>query len=475
MATRQTKVGTISGNTLTATFDSAILSGSVIMAYFCAGLPSDAPIVGDNRSGSYSQVDHVDDTGTSGEEAYTYVGTGSSAGSCTVTVTYDSAPPDGCLIIEELTGRDTSAPIGTRHAAATQGAPGTASNGVNSTGTPATATVTALAGDDVRMWSVNTGALRTNNYAAGTGFSEKAESGDLSTILDSMLEGQDGVSAGSITPKATASNDDRTLNFVVSIKGTGGDNTQTPGGFGVAVNQGTFTTQTDITLIGVPSFSVGVNLGTPTIALGGNKTVNPAGFSISSSLGTPAFQLSQVIQPAGFSISVDRGTPTVSINGNILVQPTGFSIGVSLGTPTVLKSGVLVAPTGFGLAVSFNSTFDIRADAQVDLIPGYQIQTSLGTPVAGLIQDVLVTPTGFSITVSQGTPRIDHLIPVTGFSIAVQRGTPVVTSNAIAIQPAGFTIGVNLGAPSVNGTVISGGRLKFDFWNGGILQWGDDW
>jgi hypothetical protein len=420
----QTAVGTLSGGNLVATFGSNVTSGNHIAVFITAG-NGNINTVGDTRSTSYSLIDAVDDTGTTGERLASYIGELASGGANTVTITPSGGPfTDGALLVAELGGLVSGDAVGTRHATNTQAAPGTSANGVTC------GPVTSLAGDLRLLCVFNVGALQTGNYTAGTGFTEVVESGNPgANILDGMLSKQVNASAGSQSATATSANNDRTISFLLSLQSSGGggsDGGATPSGFGLTAS-----------------------IGTPTFLK--SSTLSPSGFGLTASVGAPTISKTGGVNPTGFALTASLGTPSV-VSGSV-ITPTGFGLTASLGTPSVRLSKTII-PSGFGLTASIG-TFDIEVDTTITGIPGFGLTASVGTPTVSTVGATIVTASGFGLTASHGTPSIIKTGSITpsGFGLTASLGTPSFVKTSLA-TPTGFGLTAFLGAASV---VTSGG------------------
>lgn len=112
-----------------------------------------------------------------------------------------------------------------------------------------------------------------------------------------------------------------------------------------------------------------------------------------------------------------------SVSGDVTINPTGFGTTASLGTPVHALS---IPPSGFGLTAD-QGTMEVQADVTIYQIPGYELTTTLGTPTIIAGGNVTLTPSGFELVASLGTPvvAIDNIvITPSGFGLATSLGTP---------------------------------------------------
>jgi hypothetical protein len=202
-------------------------------------------------------------------------------------------------------------------------------------------------------------------------------------------------------------------------------------------------------------------------AAGGNNTQTPGGFGLTASLGTPTFQKSSALSPSGFGLTASLGTPTVARTGTVL--PSGFALAAALGTPTVVKGSTIAPsgfaltasigtpgigtsriPTGFGLTASLG-TFTIEVNTTLAVATSFGLTASVGSP--SIVVGGPITPTGFGLTASLGAPTITRTgsVAPAGFGLVASLGTPSITKTSTA-APSGFGLTATLGTPSISAT-----------------------
>lgn len=202
-----------SGNWVQA-FGSNVGAGSTLTCYICMDRSKTPSTPTDTLGNTYVSQDTADDV-AQGEKGWCWVAKSPSGGANTVTVSVGTAA-EGCIAITEHSGRDTTTPVtGKTHNV--QASPGTGTDGVTC------GPVTAVAGDDIVLFVTNTQSFATNKFTAGTGFTERSETGSGgSDQLDCMTSTKDNVSAGSTTATATTSLNESTVSIVVFLAAAGG-------------------------------------------------------------------------------------------------------------------------------------------------------------------------------------------------------------------------------------------------------------
>jgi hypothetical protein len=202
-------------NTLVQAYTSNVTSGNLLVVFACSGI--ETPSISDTRGTSWTAGPSVDDSGD-GERLQCWYGLASSSGANTVTVTYSTSQGDGWIAVEELSGRS-----GTLTTSATVNMHPTASEPPFVFTCPNGSTVSIAAHDDLSMASVVTEAYIANNWTAGTGFTERCESGVTGLKLDGMLETQDDVSANaSYAATALSQNQFTSLGILLSFAQSSG-------------------------------------------------------------------------------------------------------------------------------------------------------------------------------------------------------------------------------------------------------------
>lgn len=113
---------------------------------------------------------------------------------------------------------------------------------------------------------------------------------------------------------------------------------------------------------------------------------------------------------------------------------------------------VTVTPSGFGLTMSLGTPSVVIVSNPTVTPAGFGLTMNLGTPSIVLITNPTVTPTGFGLTMSLGTPTVttgsNPTITPTGFGLTMSLGTPAIQAG-VTVLPNGFGLTMSLGSPSV--------------------------
>lgn len=208
-------------DTQTVAFSSNVTQGNALLAFASYDMQSGGGYCGavDTQGNLWLPVvllPGVDNSGLGDERISAWWTVAQTTGPCTVQTRSASAAGDGCLHIGEWSGRDPLWPV-TGFAINRQLAPGTGADGLTC------GPLTLLAGDDVAVFWLDTGALRVANmFSVGsTGMTERSETGNGSNIIDAALHTRDNLSAGAFTPKATAAFNDKVGSIYVALSTPG--------------------------------------------------------------------------------------------------------------------------------------------------------------------------------------------------------------------------------------------------------------
>ena len=169
-------------------------------------------------------------------------------------------------------------------------------------------------------------------------------------------------------------------------------------------------------------------------ASGTDVTVNPTGLSMTATLGTPTVAINAIaVSPTGFGMTSTLGTPSVTTGSSVTQNPTGFGMTVSLGTPSLVVSVVSITPTGMSMTATLGASFVIENDITLIGMSLPEMIVSLGTPTVSITntQSPTVTPSGFGMTSSLGTPSVfqsGKQVAPTGLSMTATLGVPNVNN-----------------------------------------------
>jgi hypothetical protein len=177
-------------------FSSPVASGSITVtagnvlaiAVFCNVTTVTISSIAGN-SNTYTLIDGPTDLSTS-YRGWTYYVLSANSGATTVTVTFSAAVSYAAIVVHEISGLDTSAPLD-QHIINGQNAPGTGTDAVTST-----AKTTTASGEYI--FGASSNANGSAVAAAGTGFTSRA-------TADPASEDQIQGASGSIAATFTAS------------------------------------------------------------------------------------------------------------------------------------------------------------------------------------------------------------------------------------------------------------------------------
>lgn len=205
-----------SAATIPITLDSAISSGSTIAGIATwSNRTATATSVTDDMGNSYTIVDDVSDT-TNDQRAISFYRANITNAPITITVNLSGSESGRASNVREISGADTTAPLDKNFGAGPT-AWGTGANAVTSGNQTTTAN-----GEYIFGGTVDTSALRTANFALGTGFSTLIQDGLLSTRINTATEHQIQTSAGAIAATFTQTAADTGICFIMTFKAAAG-------------------------------------------------------------------------------------------------------------------------------------------------------------------------------------------------------------------------------------------------------------
>ncbi len=203
--------------TIAATFSTAVTSGNLVAGACMWGSAntSDLTSVTDNQSNTYTIVRSIADAGD-GQSAATFYRANVTNAPTTVTCNLAASLPYRGISIHEVSGADTSAPLGVE-TGQTQQSPGTGANALTSG-----SVTTTTNGEYIYGVSFNDGDLGTgsSDFAPGTGFTERSEH-LTTTELSLASEDQIQTSAGSIAATFTLARNFSHITFIMTFKAAG--------------------------------------------------------------------------------------------------------------------------------------------------------------------------------------------------------------------------------------------------------------
>lgn len=208
--------GSANATTVAATFGAAVGSGHTvygIVGWDNAGGSRTLSGVADDKGNTYTVQRTVNDTTNQQSGAVFFLGNITN-GPVTVTATFSIGTDARGIAIGECSGVQTS-PLDVE-TGQLQTSPGTGTDGATSG-----AVVTTANGDFVVGLFEDTGSFRGNTeFTAGTGFTQREQTGVAGANLCLLLEDRVQSSAGSIAGTATHTNNDATISFVLTFKAT---------------------------------------------------------------------------------------------------------------------------------------------------------------------------------------------------------------------------------------------------------------
>ena len=215
-----------SSTTIAVTLDASVGSGNAIVGLVCWGsaTESDLASVTDDQGNTYTLVRFVPDTNNSQSIKGFYLANITNA-PITITANFSPARPYRSISLHEVSGVATSGLLD-QDAGQLQTAPGTGPDGVTSG-----SVITTANGEYIFGGCADTAALRAlSQYAGGTGYTRRQEVGSTS-VINMASEDQIQASAGAIAATFTATNNDRTVSLILTLKAAaagGGGVAQTP-------------------------------------------------------------------------------------------------------------------------------------------------------------------------------------------------------------------------------------------------------
>lgn len=170
----------------------------------------------DDLGNRYQRLDH-DPTSINSERCQLFVCESQFAGTPTTTVTWSAGVGDCQLICLTLRGVDTYMPV-EQFAFNKQATPPTTSNGVSCPDAGQTALTPQVDGCLIVCFSGDSGALRTSQYAAGTGFTMPFSQGNAASALAGAVEYKQQTTATAVRATYTVANSDETLTYTLVIR-----------------------------------------------------------------------------------------------------------------------------------------------------------------------------------------------------------------------------------------------------------------